>query len=166
MGVQGMTKLQKLHTGAIEPQQSDGPMRQHQPVRPVWPKQRVGLIRLGKVLMLGFLLTATTIILGITGKAVSAAVLQSSTQAPIEVVEMVNESAPAALVLADSVNQATVTKNRIAGLAGLAAAFFWLWLAAVNVRRKGDMDNRSDQHLSDQIEPPGLSVVSGSAVRG
>lgn len=169
------------------------------PVRPEWPKRKVGLVRLLKVLMLSSLLAVTTFTLGLSGKTAGAAMQINGAGSASTIVDQipsielaypvensygstssgasnlpsVEEAAPAVRTktthdddsVAMSAADARFGEFGLTQILILAAIFFWLGLAAANVRRKGDKDNRYDQQYSDQKPRSAFTVVRASSVR-
>jgi len=112
-------------------------------VRPQTPQRRVGLIRLGKVVLLGLVLTATTATIATAA------------------IGFVGETSPTPTTRSSVVSQ-PVTGSNIGRAAGAGTVLFWLGLAARNLRRKGTQENRRELRVPSKITP--LPQVAGPQV--
>lgn len=149
------------------------------PEKPREPVRRIGIVRLGKVLALGLLLTTTTAAIGLAGETVLGGDSQqpAHTSAHTSAHTMASDFAFGSTVedrtmtvgpAGTAANQAVVETSSAEPLveSGLGTAFwvgtvlFWLGLAAANLRRQGVKDYRSDNR-----SPSGAAVLAVGAAR-
>ena len=134
-------------------------------------RDRIGIVRLGKVLALGLLLTTTTAAIGLAGETV----LGGDSQQPAHT--MASDFAfgstaedrtitvgPAGMAAeqagAESSSADPVTQNGLGTVFWVGTVLFWLGLAAANLRRQGVKDYRSDNRT-----PSGAAVLAVGAAR-
>ena len=146
------------------------------PEKPREPVRRIGIVRLGKVLALGLLLTTTTAAIGLAGETVLGG--DSQQPAHTSAHTMASDFAFGSTVedrttmtvgpAGTAANQAVVETSSAEPVveSGLGTAFwvgtvlFWLGLAAANLRRQGVKDYRSDNR-----SPSGAAVLAVGAAR-
>ena len=139
------------------------------PEKPREPVRRIGIVRLGKVLALGLLLTTTTAAIGLAGETV----LRGESQYPAQAMasdfafEATTENRTKTLglagvaadqAMAETGSAEPVTQNGLGTMFWVGTVLFWLGLAAANLRRQGVKDYRSDNRT-----PSGAAVLAVGA---
>ena len=145
------------------------------PEKPREPVRRIGIVRLGKVLALGLLLTTTTAAIGLAGETVLGGDSQQPAHTPAHTMTSdfafgssaedrtmtVGPAGTAARqALAETSSAEPLVESGLGTAFWVGTVLFWLGLAAANLRRQGVKDYRSDNR-----SPSGAAVLAVGAAR-
>ena len=141
------------------------------------PNRKIGLIRIGKFVLLAALLVTTTATVGSVGESVSNALAKNNGvveqgvaqqsivdftfETPLWIAERASETADKTALSVETSAASAVSNSQFTGALGLAAVLFWLGLAAVNLRRQGVKDFRGESRA-----PSHHAAIPAGAVRG